>query len=149
VGLPRGGSPTPHGDGGDDDTRKPPSLAKHFDRVIDRLSRSAGRTDVPPAILDELGALLQELTCLRESTKGARGSAREQVASSLATLDARLLDAARAATDAGALAALGSAAAGELSGFRDRLVGEAWRQALGATVDRLLRDRYGLPTLTL
>jgi hypothetical protein len=39
-------------------------------------------------------------------------------------------------------------AAAELAPFRERLSPDAWRQATQATVDRFLRDRYGLPSIT-
>jgi hypothetical protein len=149
VGLPRGATQGPDETAPPEETRKRPSLAKHFDRTIDRLSRSAARTDMPPPLVDALSALLEELTRLRESTKGARGAAREDAASALSELDVRMLAAARAATARGTFAELESAAARELGAFRDRLAGDAWRQAVEATTDRLLRDRYGLPTLTL
>jgi len=35
----------------------------------------------------------------------------------------------------------------DLASFRGRLAGDAWQRALDATVDRLLRDRLGLPSL--
>jgi hypothetical protein len=35
----------------------------------------------------------------------------------------------------------------DLAAFRDRLPADRWQQAIDATVDRLLRDRWGLPAL--
>ncbi len=132
-----------------DESRKRPSLSKHFERVIDRLSRAAGRLDLPDAVRDAAGGLLTELTTLAESARGARGPARDEFVSRLGALDATLRGAARDAAPAPLVAELEHEATRDLAAFRGRLTGDRWRQALDATVDRLLRDRWGLPTLDL
>jgi hypothetical protein len=128
---------------------KRPSLTKHLDRVIDRLSRAAGRVDLPDAFQQAIGDILNDVAALRDAARGARGEARDGLAAQLDPIDRRLIAAARAAAGADALTVLEANAAAELAGFRDRLVGGAWTHAIGATVDRLLRDRYGLPTIGL
>ena len=35
----------------------------------------------------------------------------------------------------------------DLAPYRDRLPGDAWQRSIDVTVTRLLRDRYGLPTI--
>jgi hypothetical protein len=127
--------------------RKRPSLAKHVERAIDRLGRVAGRLDLPEPFLDAIALVLQELVMLRDTAKRTRGLAREEAAAQLAAADARMMAAARQASPEDVLVMLDAQAGRELSTFRDRLAGDAWRQALDATVDRLLRDRYGLPVL--
>jgi hypothetical protein len=40
-------------------------------------------------------------------------------------------------------------AAADLAPFRARLAADAWDRSMNVTIDRLLRDRFGLPTLQL
>jgi hypothetical protein len=128
-------------------TAKRPSLSKHLIRAIDRLTRAAGRLDLSEALRDVLGSALTELTGLREAAASARGKAREDLATRLAALDQRFLAGMRGAIPADVMQAVTAAAELELAAYRGRLAGEAWRKAVDATVDRLLRDRFGLPTI--
>jgi hypothetical protein len=146
VGLPRGEGPADASPGSA--TPKRPTLSRHLDRVIDRLGRVAGRLDLPGPFLDAVGSLLQDLSGLQEAAKGARGHARDELAARLDSIDDRLIAAARAAAGAELLSMLAVEAAAELAPFRERLSPDAWRQATQATVDRFLRDRYGLPSIT-
>jgi len=73
--------------------------------------------------------------------------AREACETRAAAVDERLVEAARAAAGDALLSSLADEAVRELAPFRSRLAPGAWDQALGATVDRLLRDRFGLPTI--
>jgi hypothetical protein len=132
---------------GVEDERKRPSLSKQLDRAVERLSRAAGRLDVPEAVRESIGGLLTELTALRDAAKRARGDAREAIAAKLGPLDAELRDVARRSAPADLLTALEREARQDLAAFRDRLPADRWQQAIDATVDRLLRDRWGLPTL--
>jgi hypothetical protein len=149
--APRDADPaaTPVGNpvGTDGESSKRPSLSKHLMRAIDRLTRAAGRLDLPEALRDVLGGALTELTGLREVAASARGKAREELAGRLAALDQRFLDAIRGAVPADVMQAVTAAAEVELAAYRGRLAGDAWQKAVDATVDRLLRDRFGLPTI--
>ena len=146
VGLPRAGPAEMSGDA-PDEPRRPASLVKQIDRAADRLRRVVGRLDLAEPFLAAVGEALEELAGIREQAAKARGQVREELAGRLVTLDGRLLAAARDAVGRETLDALTAAAAADLSAFRDRLTGDAWRQAVGVTTDRLLRDRYGLPAL--
>lgn len=86
---------------------------------------------------------------MRDAGRNARGVARDALVSQLAPLEQQLMAAARAAVPAEELPALVREAEDDLAAFRGRLSGEAWRHAVDVTVDRLLRDRHGLPTLEL
>jgi len=124
-------------------------LSKHLDRAIDRLSRVAGRLELPEPLLAEVAALLQDLTALRESAKGARGVAKEMATQQLGPLDARLMAAARTAASVELWDRFEAQASEELRAYRDRLTGQAWERAVATTAVRLARDHFGLPTLTL
>ena len=130
-----------------DDSPKRPSLTRHLDRAIERLGRVAGRIELPGAFLDAVGGGLEELVAVRDQAKGARGPAREACEVRAAAVDERLVGAARAAAGDALLTSLADEAARELAPFRSRLAPGAWEQAIGVTVDRLLRDRFGLPTI--
>lgn len=126
-------------------TRRP-SLGRGIERALDRLSRAAGRLDSPESLRESVAGAMDELAGLREEARRARGDARERVRSRLAALDAELAAAARAAASDG-LAAAQAAAEADLAAFRGRLAPDAWQRAVAVGVDRLLRERFGLPTL--
>ena len=126
-----------------------PSLSRHLERAVERLSRAAGRLDLPEAFRAELGALLERTTALRDAAHGARGEARDAVEIQLDPLDAELIAAARASTPPDVIAALHQEAEEDLAPFRGRLADTQWARSVEVTVDRLLRDRYGLPMLVL
>ena len=150
VGLPRGESTTdPDEASASPEVHKRPSLSKHLDRVIERLSRVTGRLEWPESFRETLGGLLQEVTTLRELARTARGSLRDDLVGRLGPLDVQLMSASRIAAPPELLTALAADAALDLAPFRERLNGEAWQQAVDVTVDRLLRDRYGLPTILM
>lgn len=123
------------------------SLARHVQRAIDRLSQSASRLDLAPAMRDALDAVLQDVAAISERARGARGAARESIASELAALDARMLTGVRAAIGAAGLERLTDKAAADLAGYRGRLAPDVWQRSVALGVDRLLRDQLGLPTL--
>lgn len=127
-------------------TRKP-SLSKHLERVTDKLSRLLGRNDLPEPFLERVNYAIGIVAAARERGKGARGAARDEIAESLRPLDRVLADAARAALGASDAVAIETQAATELLAYRDRLDPAAWRQALSATTDRLLRERLSLPVI--
>jgi hypothetical protein len=152
VGL--AASPAAGGDAGVEtadpaDERRRPSLPKHLDRAIDRLGRAAGRLEWPESLREAAARLLGELTTLRAESGHLRGAAREAALSKLAALDVDLLQAVRAAATPAAQRQARAEAEQELDAFRARLPPGQWDRAIGASVDRLLRDQLGLPTLEL
>ena len=131
------------------DERRRPSLPKHLDRAIDRLGRAAGRLDWPDSLREAAARLLGELTTLRAEALHARGAAREAAVARLTALDAELLAAVRLAATPDLQRQARLDAEQELESFRDRLPAGQWQRSIGASVDRLLRDQMGLPTLEL
>lgn len=124
-----------------------PSLSKHLERVSERLSRLLGRHDLPEPFLERINHAIGVVAAARDRAKGARGAARDEMASAIRPLDRVLLDAARAALSPGDLATLDAQAASELAPYRGRLEADAWQKALTATTDRLLRERFALPVV--
>lgn len=133
--------------------RRREGLATHITRAIGRLTalRSAptASSGGPPAIQvcdDRLEAIVRALDALASRADRARGEARAEILGELAALDRRLLDAAREAAVT-VLGDLERQADEDLRPFRERMPADAWAQARGAAVDRLLRERAQLPTL--
>ena len=129
----------------DDPKRPHVSLPAHLERVIARLTAlRAGEDRSLDAVLD---AAVRELDAARGTAKGLRGAAREALLDRLRSLDASLLEAARARCDADTLRQLQAEADAELAPFRDRMPAEAYTQSRSACVDRILRERQRLPLI--
>jgi hypothetical protein len=132
----------------EDDAKRRPSLVKHLERSIDRLVRASGRADLPDAFRDRADAIVGALSAIQGRAKGAKGDAREEMLRELAALDERLASAIRAAADAPVVVRARQDAAAELAPYRGRLEPDAWQRSVDLGVDRLLREQFGLPTLS-
>jgi hypothetical protein len=125
------------------------SLSRHLDRAIDRLGVIGGRLDLPEVFRDAASRLLKDVIAVREASKKARGTAREELIARLRVLDIDLVAAARGSASPDEIAALHREAEQDLAPYRDRLAGDAWQRSVDVIVGRLLRDRFGLPTLEM
>ena len=124
------------------------SLPAHLERVILKLSqaRASGRLGNEfDALIDRVNA---ELEIARASAGGVRGDARQQLLARLEALDAELLRGARAGLSDADLGALSSEAGEELASYRERMNADAFAQARDRALSRLIRERFGLPTVT-
>jgi len=124
------------------------SLPRHLDRVATRLTGLAAGRALTPAFAAAIDAALDEVEGLRARARGLRGDARAEAVARLAALDREVLAAARAEL-AGERDALAREAAAELQPFRARMAGDAWSAAIEAGVDRLVRERLGLPVIEM
>jgi hypothetical protein len=125
------------------------SLPAHLERVLLKLtaSRAGGRLGGQfDALIDRVSA---ELEIARASAGGVRGEARQALLARLAALDDELQREARAAMNGRDLAELAQEAASELASFRERMSVDAFARALDGAIARLVRERFGLPTLTM
>jgi hypothetical protein len=124
------------------------SLSTHLDRVIVRLtSLRAGET---PAAWDAvLEDVVRTLDAMHPAARRARGEARERILAELETLDARLMERARAVAGAGVLADAAREATAELEPFATRLSPTAYAAAHQRCENRVLRERLRLPRLSL
>ena len=121
------------------------SLPAHLDRVIARLTALRAGSD--RALDSALDDAVRELDAARAKSKSVRGEARDTLIERLQQLDASLIDALRRRLDARALQQLSDEADEELKPFRARMPADAYQQSHRACVDRLLRERAGLPTI--
>jgi hypothetical protein len=135
-------------DAPDDETKPGVSLPAHLERVVSRLT-NARATGTLGADADELiDRVSRELDSARATTRGLRGDARTALIARLAKLDEELLRLARASFDEAGRRALETEADDELAGFRERMAPDVYRRAREAAVDRLVRERLSLPTIT-
>jgi hypothetical protein len=147
VGISRAALSGPRTEGAPERPRGP-SLPAHLERVVLRLTeaRASGKLgDEFDALIDRVNA---ELETARASAGGVRGEARRALVARLAALDEELLHGARATLGDEELSALAREAADELGSFRDRMTPDAFARARDNAVSRLIRERFGLPTMT-
>ena len=122
------------------------SLPAHLERVVARLT--ALRAGPDRSMDTTIDRLVGEIDIARSGSKGLRGAARHALIERLRALDRALLDEAYAQCDEPIREALGAEADAELAPFRARMAPEAYEQSRRAAVDRLLRERRGLPLVT-
>ena len=124
------------------------SLPAHLERVVRRLTsaRVTGMLGIEfDALIDRMAA---ELDASRAKAGGVRGEARQALLERLAGLDAELVQQARRALDEDARTRFAREADAELAPFRAGMTSEAFARAREAAVDRLVRARFGLPTVS-
>jgi len=127
--------------------RRGPSLPAHLERVVMRLTAARVNGGVGQECDDLIDRVARELDAARSVARGVRGDARRALVNRLSELDAELLQTARATLDEATRVALMREAETELSGFRDRMAPDAFARSRDAAVDRLVRERLGLPIL--
>lgn len=123
------------------------SLPAHLERVVMRLSSARVSGALGEEFDPLIDAVSRELDAARAARGGLRGEARQALLDRLASLDADLVRLGRARLDAGATAALAREADAELATFRAGMAAEAYARARDAAIDRLVRERFGLPTI--
>lgn len=121
------------------------SLPAHLERVIARLTTLRAGSD--RSLDSALDDVVRELDAARATSKTLRGEAREALIERLHQLDASLVTTVRQRLDERALQQLSQEADDELKPFRARMPADAYQQSHRACVDRLVRERVGLPTI--
>lgn len=144
-GGPGSGIGDPKSDGADTAGSRS-SLPAHLERLIARLTTLRAGAD--RALDSVLEGAVRELDAARAKSKTIRGEAREALIVRLRHLDLALVDALRQRLDDRALQQLAEEADEELKPFRARMPADAYQQSHRACVDRLLRERAGLPTIS-
>ena len=129
--------------------RRSPSLVAHLDRVLVRLSSFLASVDAGPSLRARAERIASELTVARNSAKGLRGAQRRALLDRLAQLEHDLLEDAVQSAPVEVMSSVRSAATADLAPFASRMAAEVYAAALETAVRRALRDRLGLPVLTL
>ena len=125
----------------------PVSLPSHLERVVMRLSAARAKGSLGEAFDALIDRVAAELDAARARAGGLRGGSRQALLDRLSAIDAELLQQAGALLDDTARAALRREADQELAGFRAAMSPEAFARAQRAAMDRLVRERFGLPTI--
>jgi len=123
------------------------SLPAHLQRAVMRLTSARSGGSLGPTFDALIDRVADELETARSDARGVRGERRRQLVERLAALDRELLLEARAATDENALDALRREADTELAPFKGGMTADAFARAREAAIDRLVRERYRLPTI--
>ena len=123
------------------------SLPAHLQRVLLRLTAARVNDAIDVTFDEVLDRVSRELDAAKSEPRGVRGTARQALIDRLQALDRELLDAARASMDAASLARLGLEVEDELSAFRAGMTADAFARAREAALDRLVRERFRLPTI--
>jgi len=124
------------------------SLRAHLERVVMRLTSARASGAIGEAFDGLIDRVSRELEMARADPRGLRGEARRAVIDRLTALDAELLEQARGMLDDAARTAMVREADEELIPFRAGMPPDAFTRARHAAVDRLVRDRLGLPTIS-
>jgi hypothetical protein len=128
--------------------RRGPSLPEHLERCVLKLTSArasgvlGGEAD---ALLDQVVA---ELDTARSRAHGVRGEARRALIERLARLDAELLLIVAAARGEAERRSVEKEAERDLAPYGATMSEEAFRRARALAIERALRERSGLPTLT-
>ena len=128
------------------------SLATHVERAIARLTTSRGSARLNAQSVQALGEVLErvarELDRLQPQARTARGHAREVLLGELSALDGELMQAAMGVLDDETRREAMLDAKTQLAPFRERMTPEAYGRACVIAMERHVRERFHLPTLT-
>ncbi len=125
--------------------RRGVSLASHLERVIARLS--ALRAGARPEFGASVDAIVRELDVARGGARTLRGDSRQALLERLQALDAALGLAATLQLGPAGMTELRQRAEDELAPYRNRLGAEAFAESQQRAIDRLVRERLGLPAI--
>jgi len=89
---------------------------------------------------------VRALDAIAPDAARARGEARDAILRRIAAINDELADAAVSALSDADRRALEQEADAELAPFRARMSDDAFRQSRGQALQRLARDRFGLPS---
>jgi hypothetical protein len=126
-----------------------PSLPKHLERVLIRLSALSATTDLPAALSETVSATIRDVDACLDASRGARREARTAIVERLVGVDQTLTRAAMAALpDARRREALEQVRT-ELSSYRAQMPADAFREAEDALLGELARRHFALPQVRL
>jgi hypothetical protein len=147
----RGEAPAASSGASHDTTTAPrvPSLPKHLERVLVRLSALGATRDLPAALAAVLDATIRDVDACLDASRGARGDARHALLERLAGIEQTMTSAAIAALDAAQRAALDDQVGRELSPYRRQMPPDALRDAEVSLLGDLARRHFTLPQVRL
>lgn len=123
------------------------SLRAHLERVLTKLTGARAKGTLGAEFDDLIDRVANEFDAARSHTAGLRGAARQAAIDRLAAADAELLRRVRGRFAQSAAAALADEAESDLAAFRAAMNADAFARAREAAIDRLVRERFDLPTI--
>jgi hypothetical protein len=123
------------------------SLPAHLERVVLRLTQARAGGSLGPGFDTLIDRVAAELDAARAKAGGLRGEAREALVERLDALDGELLQQARASLGDEMRASMAREAEADLATFRLAMTADAFARAREAAIDRLVRERCGLPAV--
>ena len=127
-------------------TRARKSLASQIDSALAKLTVLRGSDQAGPVLGAALERAVRALDQLAPEASRARGEARDAVAARLAAINHELTAAAIDALSDTERRALEQEAGDELGPFKSRMSDDAFRQSRTQALQRLARERFGLPS---
>lgn len=126
-----------------------PSLPKHIERVLVRLSSVSATSALPPSLADAVGAAITDVDGCLDQARGARGEARGMIVERLGAAEVALTNAAIGALTPDQRRRLDEQVERELAPYRGHMPGEALRDARQALLGELTRRHFSLPQVRL
>jgi hypothetical protein len=123
------------------------SLPAHLQRVVLKLTSARAGGTLSAALDGVIDRVANELDAARAQAGGLRGAARQALVDRLTALDAEMLRVSRATLDETTRARLIEEAEAELAPFAQRMAADAFGRARELAIDRLVRERFSLPTV--
>lgn len=140
-------------DTGTPSVKRQPSLTRHLERVIERLSSVRASTALPETAGHAIDAALVALDVLVPRARGARGEARQELRDELQRIDETLVAALTSSimdpSAGGRRDALIARAEADLRPLRPRVSDEAYAEALDRVLRHLVRGELGIPEIVL
>lgn len=126
-----------------------PSLPKHLERVLVRLSSLAATRPLPAALTAAISAAIAEVDGALDAARGARGEARTAVLDRLDGIERALTEAAVAALTATERQQLDDQVQRELAPYRSQMPAPEFSEAQRALLGGLARRHFSLPQVRL
>jgi len=123
------------------------SLPAHLQRVVVKLTAARANGALDAAFDDLVDRVAKEHDTARAGAAGLRGAARQAAIERLAAIDGELVRRVRESLAPADRETLAAEAESELAAFRPAMSAEAYGRAREAAIDRLVRERKGLPTI--
>ena len=120
------------------------SLASQIESALARLTVLRGSDKAGPVLGAALDAAVRGLDALQPEAGRARGEARDELMRRVAVIEEELAAAAVSALEPAERTALEREADAELEPFRERMPEEAYRQSRRQSLQRLVRQHFGL-----
>lgn len=126
-----------------------PSLPRHIERVLVRLSANLATRDLPESLRQALETTIRDVDACLDASRTARGDARAAILERLAEIERAMTDAATAAVPDARRTELREQVSRELSGYRGQMPREALVEAQATLLGDLVRRHFLLPQVRL